>query len=85
MFLFQKERINVAVARSQSKVVLFVNRDLGYHLPHDPAVTESSKTSNSVTYFTVVNKILRLLSGLLATPLLSKRVIGHTVVQNDKA
>jgi superfamily I DNA and/or RNA helicase len=30
-FLFQKERINVAVTRAKAKVVLFVTRDLSYH------------------------------------------------------
>jgi hypothetical protein len=49
-FLFQKERINVAVTRAKAKVVLFVTRDLGYHLPEDPIVIEASKAIKNFVY-----------------------------------
>jgi len=49
-FLFQKERINVAITRAKSKVVLFVTRDLGYHIPDDPLVVESSKAIKNFVY-----------------------------------
>lgn len=42
-FLFQKERINVAISRAKRKVVLFVTRDMGLHLPDKPDVIEASK------------------------------------------
>src|SRR5262249_807494 len=49
-FLFQKERINVAVTRARAKVVLFVTRDLSYHLPEDPIVIEASKAIKNFVY-----------------------------------
>ena len=42
-FLFQKERINVAITRARAKVVLFVTRDLSFHLPEEQRVIEDSK------------------------------------------
>lgn len=49
-FLFQKERINVAITRARAKVVLFVTRDIGYHLPTDPVIMESSKAIKDFAY-----------------------------------
>ena len=49
-FLFQKNRINVAVTRAKDKVVLFVTRDLSYHLPEDPIVIEASKAIKNFVY-----------------------------------
>jgi hypothetical protein len=49
-FLFQKKRINVAVTRAKDKVVLFVTRDLSYHLPEDPMVIEASKAIKNFVY-----------------------------------
>lgn len=34
-FLFQRQRINVAISRARAKAVLFLSRDLLYHLPDD--------------------------------------------------
>lgn len=49
-FLFQKERINVAITRAKSKVVLFVTRDLGYHIPNEPLVVEASMAIKNFVY-----------------------------------
>ena len=49
-FLFQKERINVAVTRARSKVIVFVTRDLGLHLPDDSRVAEASKILKHFVY-----------------------------------
>ncbi len=49
-FLFQKERINVAVTRAKAKVILFVTRDLSFHLPDDPVVIEASKAIKNFVY-----------------------------------
>jgi hypothetical protein len=49
-FLFQKERINVAITRAKSKVVLFVTRDLGYYIPDEPIVVEASKAIKNFVY-----------------------------------
>jgi hypothetical protein len=49
-FLFQKERINVAVTRAKAKVILFVTRDLSYHLPEDPIIIEASKAIKNFVY-----------------------------------
>jgi superfamily I DNA and/or RNA helicase len=49
-FLFQKERINVAVTRARAKVILFVTRDLSFHLPNDPVVIEASKAIKNFVY-----------------------------------
>jgi len=49
-FLFQKERINVAVTRAQAKVVLFVTRDLSFHLPDDPVIIQASKAIKNFVY-----------------------------------
>jgi AAA domain len=49
-FLFQKERINVAVTRAKAKVVVFVTRDLSYHLPDDPVIIEASKAIKNFVY-----------------------------------
>ena len=49
-FLFQKERINVAVTRAKAKVVLFVTRDLSFHLPDDPIIIEASKAIKNFVY-----------------------------------
>jgi hypothetical protein len=49
-FLFQKERINVAVTRAKTKVVLFVTRDLSDHLPEDPTIIEASKAIKNFVY-----------------------------------
>ncbi|MFO1434180.1 MAG: AAA domain-containing protein [Candidatus Competibacteraceae bacterium] len=49
-FLFQKERINVAITRARAKVVLFVTRDLAYHLPESPMIIEASKAIKNFVY-----------------------------------
>ena len=49
-FLFQKERINVAVTRAKAKVVLFVTRDLSFHLPDDPIIIAASKAIKNFVY-----------------------------------
>lgn len=42
-FLFQKQRINVAISRARAKAVLFISRDLLFHLPEDKDVVQASR------------------------------------------
>ena len=50
VFLFQKERINVAITRAKCKVVLFTSRDLALHVPDDPIVKQASKVIKHYVY-----------------------------------
>ncbi len=50
VFLFQKERINVAITRAKCKVVLFVSSDLALHVPDDPIVKQASKVIKHYVY-----------------------------------
>ncbi len=49
-FLFQRERINVAVSRARSKAVLFVSKDLVFHLPEDKDVVAASRAIKGFAY-----------------------------------
>ena len=42
-FIFQKERINVAITRAKSKVILFVTNDIAYHLSNEESVIDASR------------------------------------------
>jgi hypothetical protein len=42
-FLFQRQRINVAISRARAKAVLFISRDLLFHLPDDKDVVLDSR------------------------------------------
>jgi len=42
-FLFQRQRINVAISRARAKAVLFISRDLLFHLPDDKDVVMDSR------------------------------------------
>jgi hypothetical protein len=49
-FLFQRERINVAVSRARSKAIVFISRDLLYHLPDDKDVISASRAIKWFAY-----------------------------------
>lgn len=49
-FLFQRQRINVAISRARAKAVLLLSRDLLFHLPDDKAVVESSRAIKWFAY-----------------------------------
>ena len=42
-FLFQRQRINVAISRARAKAMLFISRDLLFHLPDDKDVVLDSR------------------------------------------
>lgn len=49
-FLFQRERINVAISRARAKAVLFISRDLLFHLPEDKDVVSASRAIKWFAY-----------------------------------